>query len=103
MPGGTVLYREKISETIKRVSQEELGVPVVINKQLGIIEYFSEIYERGYGYTISLVYLCKLPDKTTIKLDDQVEKFDFFEKLPSNTVKEQIDFIENYQKQTQRA
>lgn len=93
MVGGTVYFREKITDAIQRVAQEEIGTPVVIKKSLGYIEYFSEVQERGFGYTVSLTFLCTLPKNAKIKLDDQATKFDFFKTLPDNTVLEQKEFI----------
>ncbi|MBI3397598.1 NUDIX hydrolase [Candidatus Woesebacteria bacterium] len=92
LPGGTVHYREKISDCVSRVAEEELGVKVAVEKFLGYIEYFSEEKERGFGYSVSLVFLCK-PLSDNYKLDDQAEKLDFFNKPPKNTVREHIEFF----------
>ncbi|MFA7301429.1 MAG: NUDIX domain-containing protein [Candidatus Shapirobacteria bacterium] len=93
MVGGTVYMREKITDAIQRVAVEEIGTKVIVKKFLGYVEYFSEVTERGFGYTVSLTFLCTLPKNVKITLDDQVTKFDFFKSLPDNTVLEQKEFI----------
>lgn len=93
-PGGTVYLGDSLSDTIHRVAQEELGVDVDIEKSLGYIEYPSELKERGYGYSVSIPFLCKLKI-TDINLDDQVAKFGFFHVLPENTISEQKQFLDN--------
>lgn len=92
LPGGTVLFREFIEKAIVRVAKEELGIKVSIDKLLGYIEYFSEERERGFGYTVSLVFLCK-PLDAVLQLDDQVKKADFFQVIPKNTIEEQKEFL----------
>lgn len=93
MVGGTVFYREKIIDAIARIALEEIGTKVIVKKLLGVVEYPSELKERGFGYSISLNYLCKLPQNFVLTLDDQVEKYGFFKTLPDNTVLEQKEFI----------
>lgn len=95
LPGGTVLYKETVLETAKRVANEELGQEIKINKFIGYLEYFSEESERGFGYTISLAFLCKLLGQNLI-LDNQVKKVDFFKILPKNMIKEQKKFLSTY-------
>lgn len=94
LPGGTVYYREAIEDSVKRIAKEELGVKVSIEKFLGYIEFFSEEKERGFGYAVSLVFLCRV-ESTKFILDNDVEKLDFFNKPPDVTVKEQKDFLDN--------
>lgn len=94
LPGGTVYFKESILKAINRVAQEELGIEVSIKKHLGYIEYFSEEKERGFGYTISLAFLCHI-SAGELELDDQVEKAVFFQTLPDNTIKEQKTFLRN--------
>lgn len=92
-PGGTLYYQESIESAIQRVAQEELGTTVVIDGFLDYLNYPSELKERGFGHSISLAFLCHLPEKAQITLDDQSEKYDFFKSVPKNMVVEQIDFL----------
>lgn len=92
LPGGTVYFKESVEDTVHRVAQEELGIDVKIERNLGYIEYPTEEKERGYGYSISLVFLCR-PKSTNFVLDDQVEKIDFFRILPTKIIREHATFI----------
>lgn len=92
LPGGTVHFRERIMEAVRRVGMEELGLTIESMKLKGYLEYPSEVEERGFGYSVSMVFLCKIGNEE-LKLDDQVEKFGFFKKLPENTIKEQKSFL----------
>jgi len=96
LPGGTVFYRESSESAIQRVAKEELNVEVSVIKLLGYIEYFSEVEKRGFGYAVSLAFLCKL-ESSDIKLDDQASKSQFFKVIPENTVTEQKAFFEKLQ------
>jgi ADP-ribose pyrophosphatase YjhB (NUDIX family) len=94
LPGETVYYREKVEDAVKRVAEEELGIEISIEKFHGFLEYFSEEKERGFGYTITLVFICK-PKTSHFDLDDQVEKMDFFKTPPENTIEEQKELLNN--------
>lgn len=97
IPGGTVLYRESIKKAVKRIAKEELGIEISIKKFYGYLEYFSEVKGRGFGYTVSLVFLCE-PVGSEFKLDNQAEKVDFFKMPPDNTIPEQKELLENLAK-----
>lgn len=97
LPGGTIYFKEPIFEAVKRVSQEELGIEVNIEKHLGFIEYFSEEKERGFGYTVSLVFLCNI-SSGELELDDQAERAEFFQSLPDNIIDEQKIFLDKLKK-----
>ena len=69
LPGGTVFYKEKIIDTVRRVALEELGISVNVDRLLGYVEYMSEEKERGFGYTVAMVFLCSLgKDKIDMKI-----------------------------------
>ena len=88
LPGGTVLYQEAVENAVHRIAREELGTQVTISKFLGFLEYPSEERERGFGYTISLVFLCK-PNSSKFQLDTEVSQAKYFKAVPSNTIQEQ--------------
>ena len=100
-PGGTVLYREPIIDAINRVANEELGIGVEVKKLIGFLEYPSEQKERGFGYTISLAFLCK-PKSSIFKLDDQVEKAEYFAVPPENTIQEQKELLYKLSKKNEK-
>lgn len=92
LAGGTVYLGEKVTDAIARVASEELGIKLNVQKMLGYIEYPSEIKERGFGYSVSLVFLCT-PESEEIVLDDLASNFEFFKDLPENTIAEQKKFL----------
>lgn len=92
LPGGTVLYKEKIEDAIKRKAIDELGVPVEVIRMLGYIEYPSEEKERGFGWSVSIVILCHAKSLDMHPNDDALE-IKIFNKLPYNMVIEQKEFI----------
>jgi ADP-ribose pyrophosphatase YjhB (NUDIX family) len=96
LPGGTIFYRERVEEAVARIAQEELGIKVKIDQLLGYIEYFSEVKERGFGYTISIAFKCT-PETDNLTLDDQVEKAEYFKELPINVIEEQEEILTRLQ------
>ena len=94
LPGGTVFYKEKVIDTVKRIAFEELGVSATVGKLLGYIEYTSEEKERGFGYTITMVFLCTL-DKTKMRPNDEASEIKIFKELPDNMIEEQRHFLES--------
>lgn len=95
LPGGTVFYREKISDAISRVGLEELGILVRPIKLIEPIEYWDEIKERGFGFSIGLAYTCEAvgPISSEIILAWKNQKIEIFSQTPVNTVREQIPLI----------
>lgn len=95
LPGGTVHYLEKVKDAVKRIAKEELGIDVKIKKFLQYLEYFEEGKQRGYGYSVSLVFLCTTKELNFV-LDDDVEKINFFQTPPDNTVAEHKNILSVY-------
>ncbi len=92
LPGGTVYYRERIEEAVARVALQELGAVVEIVKFMGFMEYPDEVKEKGYGHSVSLVFLCHT-DTVNFRLDENADKVEYFQELPVNTIKEQKEFL----------
>ncbi|NMB83739.1 NUDIX hydrolase [Candidatus Roizmanbacteria bacterium] len=95
IPGGTVLYKETLERAAARIAEEELGVKIAINKQLGHIYYPSEEKERGFGWSIGIAFLCTIVSGTP-RGSDQGEKIGAFEVLPKNTIAEAKEFLEKH-------
>lgn len=93
LPGGTVLYGEKIADAIRRVAEEELGVSVSVQKLLGYIEYPSEKKERGFGHTVSIAFLCSTNKETALRHNEEAFEVKIFSKLPDNIIEEQGVFL----------
>ncbi len=92
LPGGTVHYQEAVADAAKRVAKDELGIEINNLKFLGYIEYLDEEKYRGFGHTVSLVFLCH-PISQKLTLDDQAAKAEYFKKLPENIITQQKEFI----------
>lgn len=91
IPGGTVRHGEKLSDAVKRVGKEELGVNVKILSQLGVIEFLDKRTTFG-GHAVTIEHLVKIT-KGKIKLNNQAKEARFFKKLPPKTVHEQKEFL----------
>ena len=102
LPGGTVLYKEKIAETIARVAEEELGIEVVVKKLLGYIEYPSEEKERGFGWGITMAFLCSSNMFKAKPNNDDASEIKIFEQLPKNLIEEQGDFLRSVWSEIER-
>jgi|SRR3989344_1632250 len=93
LPGGTVLYGEKIADTIRRVAEEELGVSVSVQKLLGYIEFPSEEKERGFGHTVSMAFLCSTNKETALRHNEEALELKVFKELPPGLIEEQSVFL----------
>ena len=94
IPGGTVYYKEKVADAVKRVAAEELGIGVSIQEMLGYIEYPSEEKESGFGFSVGLAFLC-LAETAQMKPNEDSSDIKIFESLPNNMVEEQYHFLES--------
>lgn len=94
LPGGTVLLRETLNQAVKRIAKDELGVEVLVEKQLTAIE-FSQNLPLPYKSTISIGFLVKIKNYD-IDLNNQASKFNFFHKLPLKIIPSHKDFILKY-------
>lgn len=90
-PGGTVLKGENLIGAVKRVAKEELGIQVGVKNFLGIIEYTS--YKNHYSQDISVAFLVEQRGKKKMTLDKNSDSHKFFSVVPSNTIKEQKNFL----------
>lgn len=92
-PGGTVLYREKVIDAVRRIVQEELGVNVEVEEFIGYVEFFSEEKERGFGYSVSLCFRCTsgdgIPERSMLG-----EEVGIFRQIPEEVVMEHGQILE---------
>lgn len=92
IPGGTVLYKESITDAVHRVADDELGLHVSIERMLGYIEYPSEEQKRGFGWTIGLAFLCTSTGGE-LRGSPQGEIIEAFSSLPADLISEQKEFL----------
>lgn len=87
IPGGTVFYKERIEDAVKRIAQEELSIEVTQRELLGYLEYPSEEKQRGFGWSVGLVFLCT-PNSPLPEFNEEGEEIQIFNAIPENIVEE---------------
>jgi ADP-ribose pyrophosphatase YjhB (NUDIX family) len=92
LPGGTVLFGENLTDTIKRISKEETGLNLRVQKILGIMEFPPP---NVHAHTISIVYLCE-PKSGKLRGSRQGKEIQFHLKVPRNTIKEHKQFLTSH-------
>jgi len=89
-PGGTILLGESIENSIKRISDEEIGFSICNYRLIGTIEFLPE--SNPFYHSVSIVYM----------VESETEKFiptwhnkdiKYFKHLPDNMVIEHKRFI----------
>lgn len=95
LPGGTVYYGETVEEAVIRIASEEIGISVTPTKLVGYLHYPSEEKERGFGWSIGLVFACDSASQI-VSLGEQASRYQFFKTLPENMVVEQKVFLQTY-------
>jgi len=92
LPGGTVRFGEPVTEAVKRVARDELGLTVGVGELLGYIEYPSH-YNNGLDSPVGLAFRAGMP---TGEVDDPRElrsECAWFRTLPENMHDEQREFL----------
>jgi ADP-ribose pyrophosphatase YjhB (NUDIX family) len=59
IPGGTVLFGERLIDAVTRVARDELGLEVRVGELLGYIEYPSH-YENGLDSPVGIAFRCEI-------------------------------------------
>ena len=95
LPGGTVFLGERVKEAVARIAKSELGIDITIEKFLGYNEFLSEEKERGFGFSVSLNFLCST-DAIEFIHDEDASEVKAFTELPENTIAEQKEFLQNH-------
>jgi 8-oxo-dGTP pyrophosphatase MutT (NUDIX family) len=86
IPGGTVLFGERLTDAVKRVARDELGLEVTVGDLLGYIEYPSH-YENGLDSPVGLAF------ETTPVAGEPTEGCAWFTRLPDGLYCEQAEFL----------
>jgi len=89
IPGGTVLFGERLTDAVTRVARDELGLEVTVGGLLGYIEYPSH-YENGLDSPVGLAFHT-LPAEGTAA--DPPEGCGWFQSLPAGLYAEQAEFL----------
>ena len=96
LPGGGLLYKEKVTDALHRILKNEIGAEANIVKPFSYIEFPSEEKERGFGYSVSLVFLCDLLPGQLQSHAEELREVKVFSELPENMVIEHKIFLENH-------
>ena len=88
IPGGTVLFGERLTDAVSRVARDELGLEVSVGDLLGYIEYPSH-YENGLDSPVGLAFQTT-PDPP---VDAAPKGCAWFTSLPAGLYAEQAEFL----------
>jgi len=88
IPGGTVMFGERLTDAVRRVARDELGLEVSVGNLLGYIEYPSH-YENGLDSPVGLAF-ATTPAGVT---GDLPEGCSWFTSLPAGLYSEQAEFL----------
>jgi ADP-ribose pyrophosphatase YjhB (NUDIX family) len=91
IPGGTVRFGEPLTEAVRRVARQELGLEVVVGRPIGYIEYPSHLALGDWP--VGMAFLTKLvqpraPDDAT-----RPGRVEWFRRLPEQMHDEQKVFL----------
>ena len=89
IPGGTVLFGERVVDAVKRVALAELGVEVDAGELIGYIEYPSH-YENGIDSPVGLAFSCAIAGAAD---GGALADGAWFKRLPEGLYAEQREFL----------
>ncbi len=93
IPGGTVRFGERLTDTVSRVAQDELGVEVAIDRFLGYVEYPGYLH-GGQGWPVGLAFMVHLTASSAGRFHPKPAAADWFEHLPDDMHEEQKGFLQ---------
>ncbi len=94
VPGGTVYKEERMYEAAVRVAKNETGFDVVVDKQLGFMEFPFEKRGDLMIHTISIVIEVKVVSGE-LKQDTNAKEINIFYKLPEEDgIPEHFTFLQ---------
>jgi ADP-ribose pyrophosphatase YjhB (NUDIX family) len=95
IPGGTVFFGETLVQAVERVGEEELGVKIIVGKQLGIIEYPGMLADGYKGWPVGAAFEANIASGTPSG-SDQGEEIGYFQHVPENTVPDQEKWLNEH-------
>jgi ADP-ribose pyrophosphatase YjhB (NUDIX family) len=94
LPGGTLLFRERVEDCIKRIASEETGLKVTVKGLVGFIEFLEEERDNKPFHSVSMAVYCTASDIKPVSSDGEVLKF--FKDIPEKTIPEQKEFLAGF-------
>lgn len=84
VPGGRILKNERLQDALKRIADAELGIEVSSGQVIGV---FDHLYDDNFfelpGLTthyVTIAYRFEITGETALRLDDQHEKFEWWDR-----------------------
>ncbi len=95
LPGGTVYFKERILDAVKRKGREETGLQIKIKKFLGVFEFVNIWKYIGQQHVVDLIFLAE-PIKGILKGNSKYggKTLKFFKKLPKNMMTGHREILE---------
>ena len=91
LPGGTVLFGERLAGAVVRVARRELGVEVSDSIQLGCIEYPSH-FEHGLDHPVGIAFRVT-GYSGDLRISSEASAHGWFRRLPAAMHEDQIQFL----------
>jgi len=92
IPGGTVRYGEPLTDAVRRVADEELGLSVEVEGLLGYIEYPSHL-RQGIDWPVGITFKAGVLGSPARALASHEGSARWFSVLPEAMHDEQKDFL----------
>jgi ADP-ribose pyrophosphatase YjhB (NUDIX family) len=86
IPGGTVMFGERLTDAVRRVARDELGLEVSVGDLLGYIEYPSH-YENGLDSPVGIAF------RAIPVAGEPPDGCSWFTALPDGLYAEQAEFL----------
>lgn len=91
IPGGTVRFGELLTDAVRRVAAQELGLEVEAGKFLGYIEYPSHL-QSSWDWPVGMAFEA-LPAASSSWSFEPTPALRWFSRLPAEMHEEQRDFL----------
>jgi ADP-ribose pyrophosphatase YjhB (NUDIX family) len=92
IPGGTVRFGEALTDAVRRVAQQELGLEVTAERLLGYIEYPSHL-ARGIDWPVGIAFRAELAPSSVGQPPAGPRDAGWFPRLPDEMHEEQKGFL----------
>ena len=92
IPGGTVRFGEALTDAVRRVAQQELGLEVTAELLLGYIEYPSHL-ARGIDWPVGIAFRAELAPSSVGQPPAGPRDAGWFLRLPDEMHEEQKGFL----------
>jgi ADP-ribose pyrophosphatase YjhB (NUDIX family) len=93
IPGGTVRFGEHLTDAVRRVAEQELGLEVRTNSVLGYIEYPSHL-KLGIDWPVGIVFGAEPTPESVRALRARSDEIGWFRILPGDMHDEQRGFLQ---------